>query len=153
MKRNTILFSLVSCLVLTTISFYGCKKQDQPEQTPQSVTIESNQETTKQALSVEPDSIIKENLRILYVSNPDSTRAKDFVNFLSKHFAAVQTGDLKTFREADSEGFDVTILDYDGDGFKAPRPQISPNFSRPVVTVGVIGAHICDSLSLKTGYL
>ena len=153
MKRNLTFYLLGSWLFLSIFALYGCRKQDQPEQTPQSVTIESNSETAEQALSTEPDSITKENLRILYVSNPDSTRAKDFVNFLNKHFAAVRTGELKAFREADSEDFDVTILDYDGDGFKIPRTRLSRNFSRPVVTVGVIGAFICDNLSLKTGYL
>jgi hypothetical protein len=75
------------------------------------------------------------------------------VEFLSKHFGTVKTGDLKTFKEADTQGFDVTLLDYDGDGFKAPRPRISAAFSRPIVTVGVAGALICSSLNLKTGYL
>jgi hypothetical protein len=101
----------------------------------------------------EPESTTKTDLRILYISNPQSARAKDFLDFLSKHFAAVQTGDLKTFRETDSKDFDVTIFDYDGDGFESPRVRISRDFSRPVVTVGVTGAFICDNLSLKTGYL
>lgn len=153
MKRKIILFSPAIWLVLTTMFFYGCKKQDQPEQAPQSVTNEPNQLTTAQAPPATPDSMIKQNLRILYMSHPDSTRAKDFADFLSKHFATVQTGDLKAFREADCEGFDVTILDYDGDGFKAPKPQISRNFSRSLVTVGVTGGLICSNLSLKTGYL
>ncbi|MBN2181632.1 MAG: hypothetical protein JW715_06940 [Sedimentisphaerales bacterium] len=99
------------------------------------------------------ESISKIDLRILYVSNPDSSREKDFIDFLSKHFAVVQTGDLKVYKETDSKDFDVTILDYDGDGFKSPKPRISPGFSRPVITVGVTGALICDQLSLKTGYL
>ena len=137
MKRKIILFSPAFWLVLITMLACGCKKQDQPDQT----------------LSAELDSVPKQNLRILYVSNPGSDRAKDFEDFLKKHFATVKTDDLKAFRETDSNSFDVTILDYDGDGFKAPRPQISPDFSRPVVTVGVTGAFICDQLSLKTGYL
>jgi hypothetical protein len=99
------------------------------------------------------ESPAKTDLRILYISNPQSARAKDFSDFLSKHFAVVQQGDLKTFRETDSKNFDVTVFDYDGDGFKSPRLRISPDFSRPVVTVGVTGAFICDNLSLKTGYL
>lgn len=99
------------------------------------------------------ESIAKIDLRIFYVSNPDSIRAKDFVSFLSENFSVVKTGDLKIYKETDSKDFDVTIFDYDGDGFKAPRPQISRGFSQPVVTVGVVGAFICDRLSLKTGYL
>jgi hypothetical protein len=92
-------------------------------------------------------------LRILYVGHPRSDREKDFVQFLGVHFATVKTADLTAFKEKDTEGFDVTILDYDGDGFKAPRPAISPGFSRPLVTVGVVGGLMCSQWRLKTGYL
>ena len=151
MKHKIIPFPPLFWLIISTLIFSGCKKQ--PEQTPQSVSTEQNQQGTKQVMSAEPDSITKQNLRILYVSSPGSDRAKDFEDFLSKHFAAVKTGDLKAFRESDSEDFDVTILDYDGDGFKAPRPELSRNFSRPVVTIAVMGGLLCSNLSLKTGYL
>ncbi len=129
MKCRFPFYSLTLLLLLALVILCSCKK------------------------ATEPESFTKVDLRILYISDPDSIRARDFVDFLSKHFTNVHMGDLKTFRETDSSGFDVTILDYDGDGFKAPKPRISRNFSRPVVTVGVIGAFICDSLSLKTGYL
>lgn len=92
-------------------------------------------------------------LRILYAGHPDSDREKEFVQFLGQHFATVKTADLTAFKEKDAEGFDVTILDYDGDGFKAPRPMISPEFSRPLITVGVPGGLMCDRWGLKTGYL
>jgi hypothetical protein len=153
MKYSIFTLSSLFWFVLIAVLVFGCKKQNQPEQTSQSVTIEQNRESTEQAASAESDSVAKQNLRILYVSHPGSDRAKDFEGFLSKHFIIVKMGDLKAFRESDSENFDVTILDYDGDGFKAPRPQISPNFSRPVVTVGVMGGLLCNNLSLKTGYL
>ena len=93
------------------------------------------------------------NLRILYAGHPDSKREKEFVQFLTSHFAGVETGDLVTFQESQAESFDVIILDYDGDGFNAPRPQLSPEYARPTVTVGVAGALICGNMSLKTGYL
>jgi hypothetical protein len=105
---------------------------------------------------VAPDAAAAESgkaLRILYVGHPGSERERDFLKFLSSHFGTVKTGDLKTFTEGDAADFDVTLLDYDGDGFKAPRPVLSRNFSRPVVTIGVVGGLICDSLRLKTGYL
>ena len=92
-------------------------------------------------------------LRILYAGHPGSERERDFVNFLSNHFGTVKTGNLETFKDGDSQDFDVTILDYDGDGFKAPRPAITVAFSRPAITVGVVGGFLCDSLRLKTGYL
>ena len=95
----------------------------------------------------------KIDLRILYAGHPGSDREKDFVRFLTEHFRQVRTGDLANFKEKQTEGFDVIILDYDGDGFKAPRPRLSFEYTRPTVTVGVAGALICDSESLKTGYL
>ncbi|MHC4656220.1 MAG: hypothetical protein ACYS91_14570, partial [Planctomycetota bacterium] len=91
--------------------------------------------------------------RILYVGHPAGDREKDFVRFLTEHFSQVRTDDLANFKENQTEGFDVIIMDYDGDGFKAPRPRLSSEYTRPTVTVGVAGAHICDSMSLKTGYL
>lgn len=93
------------------------------------------------------------DLRILYVGNPGSSREQDFVQFLEKHFKEVKTGDLKSFTGNQSTGFDVTILDYDGDGFKAPHPKLNRQYTRPTITVGVVGAFIGDSLNLKTGYL
>ncbi len=113
-------------------------------------------------------------LRILYVGHPGSEREKDFVQFLGQHFATVKTADLgafagKSFADKDMEGFDVALLDYDGDGFKAPRVRIVPRFpedvsrvpralegswlTRPVITVGVTGGLIASQAGLKTGYL
>ena len=91
-------------------------------------------------------------MRILYAGHPGSAREKDFVEFLGQHFTQVQTGDLATFTDQSADGFDVAILDYDGDAFKAPRPKLSQNYARATVTVGVPGALIGDQLRLKTGY-
>jgi len=93
------------------------------------------------------------NLRILYVGQPRSPRQKDFTAFLKAHFTAVGTADLANFDFSGSEDFDVTVFDYDGDGFKAPRPRLPDGFSRPVVTVGVAGGLMSSNWGLKTGYL
>ena len=95
----------------------------------------------------------KIDLRILYSGHPGSTREKDFVVFLQKHFRAVEKGDLAKFDPNQAKGFDVIILDYSGDGFKAPRVRFPSGYSRPTVTVGVVGALICGFHQLKTGYL
>lgn len=92
-------------------------------------------------------------LRILYAGHPGSPREKDFVGFLRAHFAVVETGDLAAFNGSQSDGFDVTLLDYDGDGFKAPRPRLPEGFSRPILTIGVPGGLMCSQWRLKTGYL
>ena len=92
-------------------------------------------------------------LRILYAGRPGSDREKDFVAFLKKYFEVVQTGNLQTFKEADTQGFDVTLLDWDTNEFKGPRPKISETFSRPMMTLGVPGGLIASQWRLKPGYL
>jgi len=94
------------------------------------------------------------DLKLLYVGHPGSAREKDFVTFLEQHFKAVTTGDLAQFQVPQAQAADVVIFDYDGDGFKAPRPRIRKGaLTRPTVTLGVVGAEICSTMGLKTGYL
>ncbi len=152
--ENRIVFAAFTLWLVFTLAISGgCKKKEQPEEARQAAPTE---ETKKVSASEKIDKIDvseKIGLRILYVGHPDSAREKDFVSFLTKQFKAVETADLKDFNEGQTDGFDVTILDYDGDGFKSPRPNISRNFSRPMVTVGVTGALMSGRWSLKTGYL
>ena len=145
------------CVCLLALALLpGCGKQDEPASPPS----ESNAGTTPKAagkpnldarMSGAPDA--KSDFRILYAGHPGSEREADFVKFLRKHFGAVKTADLASFKESQCDGFDVTILDYDGDGFDAPRPSISRRFSRPLVTVGVPGGLMSSNWRLKTGYL
>jgi len=93
------------------------------------------------------------SLKILYAGRPGSEREKDFVAFLKKYFDVVQTGNLETFKEADTQGFDVTLLDWDVPVFKGPCPVFSESFSRPVLTLGVHGSKICSDGRLKMTYL
>jgi hypothetical protein len=95
----------------------------------------------------------KIDISIYYAGHPKTKREKDFVALLSHCFTQVETGDLADYNGSQSEGFDVTILDYDGDGFESPRPRIPRDFSKPVVTMGVTGAFICGQLNLKMDYL
>jgi hypothetical protein len=100
-----------------------------------------------------PAAIEVSKLHILYAGRPGSDREKDFVAFLKKYFEVVQTGNLQTFKEADTQGFDVTLLDWDANTFNGPRPRVSDGFARPVMTLGVAGGMICRQWRLKTGYL
>jgi hypothetical protein len=97
------------------------------------------------------------NLKILYAGRPGSDREKDFVAFLQKYFDVVQTGNLETFKEADTQGFDVTVLDWDWNGndsndFQGPKPVLPESFSRPLITLGVPGSWLCSHWRLKTSY-
>ena len=96
---------------------------------------------------------VNHGLKILYAGRPGSDREKDFVGFLKKSFDVVQTGNLQTFKETDTQGFDVTLLDWDWNDLQGPNPTASEGFSRPVVTIGVRGGLICRQWKLKPGYL
>jgi hypothetical protein len=95
----------------------------------------------------------KINLSIFYAGHPASAREADFLQFLRAHFNQVATGDLATFDGAQSPNSDVVIFDYDGEGFSAPRPNLPNSYSRPTITIGVVGGLICNQLRLKTGYM
>jgi hypothetical protein len=97
------------------------------------------------------------NLKILYAGRPGSDREQDFVRFLREYFDVVRTGNLQTFSESDTQGFDVTILDWDWHGndsndFQGPKPVLSESFSRPLITLGVPGTWLCSHWRLKTSY-
>jgi len=96
---------------------------------------------------------VNRGLKVLYAGRPGSDREKDFVAFLKEHFDTVRTGNLQTFKETDTQGFDVTLLDWDANEFKGPRPRLSESFSRPMITLGVPGGLIASQWRLKTGYL
>jgi hypothetical protein len=92
-------------------------------------------------------------LRVFYAGHPGTSREADFAEFLQKHVVKVGKGDLAKFSGKQADGFDVVILDYDGDGFGSPRPPLPRSYARPTITVGVTGAQIGGNLGLKTGYL
>lgn len=139
-NKIVIAFVLVFLFALISIVFVGCKK-DQPEEAQQAVIPQKT------------DTSEKIDLRILYAGLPGTDRAKDFVNFLKTYFKQVETTDYNTFTGSHTADFDVAIIDHDGADTRAPRPNISRQYARATVTVGVPGAFICSNLSLKTGYL
>jgi len=152
-KDRIILVSLTLWFVLALAISGGCKKKDQPEDNQQAIGYQKTEHISASEKIDKVDTSEKTGLRILYAGLPNTDRAKDFVEFLTKHFEQVETTDYNTFTEDQTADFDVTILDYDGVEFRAPRPNISRQYARATVTMGVPGAFICSSLSLKTGYL
>jgi len=152
--ENSIVFvALILWFVFALAISGGCKKKEQPEEDRQAVPTEESQQVTTAEEIDEIEVSEQIDLRILYAGLPNTERAKDFVDFLSEHFKQVETTDYNTFTTDKTAGFDVAIIDYDGVEFRAPRPNISRQYSRATVTMGVPGAFICSSLSLKTGYL
>ena len=150
--RKTIVLSvlLTFFFVLTTIILVGCKRKEKPE--PAQQAVESRQ-TRQVSDSQKTDTSGKIGLRILYAGLPNTERAKDFVDFLTRHFQQVETTDYNTFTGSHTADYEVAIIDHDGADTSAPRLRFSRQYARATVTVGVPGAFLCDSLSLKTGYL
>ena len=109
------------------------------------------------ANAVERDALFdadgKIKLRILCTTSVKPGRTDDFVAFLNKHFVTVATTDYKSFQEGDAEGYDVVIIDYGTTRPGSPVPNLSPDYARATVTMGVAGSEVGRRLGRKTGYL
>jgi len=152
--ENSIVFvTLTLWFVFALAISGGCKKKEQPEETQQAVPAEETKHVSVSEKIDEIDVSEQIDLRILYAGLPNTERAKDFVDFLNKHFKQVETTDYNTFKGDKTAGFDVTIIDYDGQDVRAPLPSVSREYSRATVTIGSPGADLGNRLSLKTGYL
>jgi hypothetical protein len=97
-------------------------------------------------------------LSVLYVGQPQSERAKDFVAFLEKHFTKVAQADLTKFTEKDVEGYDAAIMDYGpvvvkNNRIEMPANPFAKTYSRPTLMLGATGGLMSSRMGLKTGYL
>jgi hypothetical protein len=137
-RRNTStpIARIAGLILLVWAASWGCKREEPPASQPGPATAYPQ---------------VNRALRILYAGRPGSDREKDFVAFLRQNFDTVQTDDLREFEDADTQGFDVTLLDWNKP--EGPCPQMSEGFSRPVITLGVPGGLIAQQWRLKTGYL
>ena len=152
-EKRIILLALAICIFVTLTISSGCKKKEQPEEARQDISTEEIKHTSTSEEVFPAGTSEKIDLRILYAGLPDTDRAKDFVDFLSKHFKQVETSEYKTFTGDEAADFDVAIIDHDGLDTRAPRPNVPRQYTGATVTMGVPGAFICSRLSLKTGYL
>jgi len=145
---------LLPALVLT---LPGCKKKESQTARDEIQNDLVKSVTQSQYLQGSIDGKIP--LRILYVGLPDTERQKDFVSFLSVNFTQVKTAGLDTFTEEQTKDSDVIILDKDGIqwGSRGGSPlrdlQVSAQYSRPTLSLGIPGAFWADRMRLKTGYM
>ncbi len=153
MKKAIVHLLMVSMYLFVSGGGSGCKKSVPTEEMTEPAEVTKADATGEEAEVVSGDVGEKIDLRILYAGLPDTDRQKDFVKFLSGHFQRVGTVNYNYFKPELAEGFDVVILDHDGVDTGAPTPNLSRDYSRATVTMGVPGADICSRLSLKTGYL
>ena len=153
MKKKIVCVLVVSACLLVFGVLGGCDKEIPGGDTEQSAEVEKTTTPTKEVEVVSGDGGGKINLKILYAGLVDTDRQKDFVKFLSGHFKEVGIADFLNFKPAQTEGFDVVILDHDGAEFRAPWPDVPRDYSRATITMGVPGAFISNNLGLKTAYL
>jgi hypothetical protein len=94
------------------------------------------------------------DLKILYVG---SERTGDFVSFLKKYVADVESRNRSGFKPADAAGFDVVLLDWpQGPETREMRKLTSPlgarqQWTRPTVLLGSAGLNLAVSWKLKGG--
>jgi predicted small lipoprotein YifL len=158
LKKSTTLsyFSLILLLALV-FTLSACKKKQSPPARDETQNDLVKSVTQSQAQQKTTDDKIR--LRILYVGLPDTERQKDFVSFLSGNFIEVKTADLYTFKEEQTKDSDVIILDKDGIqwGSRGGNPlrdlEVSVQYSRPTLSLGIPGAFWTDRMRLKTGYM
>src|SRR4051794_35034881 len=103
-------------------------------------------------------------LTILYAGHPGTDREKDFAGFLEKHFRKVDRVALDRFTDAQAEGHDVVVFDWDSvlprdAGGKVIEPlerllmpkgaKVSESYDRPTVVIGAGGQNAIRPLRLK----
>jgi hypothetical protein len=84
------------------------------------------------------------DLKVLYAGDPKSDRTADFRSFLEQHFAAVGLADYLSLRQAETEGYDVIILDWPGlpprvegpKGLVFRTPALGFDYDRPTILIG-----------------
>ncbi len=100
----------------------------------------------------------KISLRVLYAGMPGTARQKDFVSFLSRHFAEVKSVDVGSFTQEQANESDVVILDKDGIqwGGRGGNPlsdlKLPKDYRRATLALGIPGAFLYDRMRLKPGY-
>ena len=158
LKKSTTLsyFSLILLLALV-FTLSACKKKQSLPARDEAQNDSVKSVTQSQAQQKTTDDKIR--LRILYVGLPNTERQKDFVSFLFRNFIEVKTADLYTFKEEQTKDSDVIILDKDGIqwGSRGGNPlrdlEVSVQYSRPTLSLGIPGAFWTDRMRLKTGYM
>jgi hypothetical protein len=64
------------------------------------------------SLSVSVPAGEKYSLKVLYIGDPATLRAKEFIQFLEQHFTRAQAVSRETFNPGRAAGWDVVLLDW-----------------------------------------
>lgn len=101
---------------------------------------------------------VKITARILYAGNVGTARQKEFVDFLSLYFTEVGTTDITRLQAREADDYDVLLIDAEAkqggsSSLDVPNLTLPETFSKPTVTIGVMGGLFSNRRHLKTGYL
>jgi hypothetical protein len=156
-KATTQSYFTFILLLALAFTLSACKKKESPQAREETQNDSVKSVARSQAQQKTTDDKIR--LRILYVGLPNTERQEDFVSFLSRNFTEVKTADLYTFKEEQTKDSDVIILDKDGIqwGSRGGNPlrdlEVSVQYSRATLSLGIPGAFWTDRMRLKTGYM
>jgi hypothetical protein len=99
------------------------------------------------------------NLKVLYVGNADSARAKEFRSFLSDKVARVGVTNRYRFDPALADEYDVVLLDWPqpDNNLKNQPPKKSPlgdlkRWTKPTVFLGSAGLQMAEVWDVKGGF-
>ncbi len=92
----------------------------------------------------------KIDLKVLFAGDPETTRTKDFVDFLGQHFSQVSFCEVSKYNEDDSTGHDVILLD--SESFRTRISGLTKDGGRPTMLIGAFGGMTGSRLQVRTNY-
>jgi hypothetical protein len=95
-------------------------------------------------------------LRVLYVGNAKTARARDFAAFFRRHFAGVEVAERAGFDPRRARGADVVVLDWSQRDPRT-RPLTSPlgrreKWAKPTVLLGSAGHLLAGAWEVHGGF-
>jgi hypothetical protein len=96
-------------------------------------------------------------LKILYIGDASSQRAREYRGFLELNVGEVQVANRADFRPEQAEPFDVVLLDWpQSAAAREERTQIPPlgereGWSKPTVLLGSAGLNLAVGWKIKGG--
>lgn len=97
------------------------------------------------------------SLRVLYVGDAESTRARAFGRFLENHFRLAAIAERDGFDPKRAADADVVLLDWPQDGtdiFRTLKPPLGAraDWSKPTVLLGSAGLRTAVAWSVHGGF-
>jgi hypothetical protein len=98
-----------------------------------------------------------DKLKVLYIGEPGTPRARHFTGFVGKNVGKVEAVSRKDFKPADADEFDVVLLDWpqsqDAREERKARPPLGERaaWSKPTVLLGSAGLNLAVVWKVRGG--